>query len=181
MKNFYVFLDIDGVLYDWEYLISEIKNGRMKKGKLIRKFKPESMEALNLLLRKLEKNYNVSLVISSTWRRDMPFAIETLKANGLEYDKEFTRTPFSNPAQRGKQILEYLSDKENFDFLIIDDEMFDFKKFFCKDKIIKCDMFHSALSITMVSDFLSKVSKPGELVDRKKDNINNEDEMSCDK
>lgn len=156
MKNFYIFLDIDGVMYDWDYIIAETDAGRMKKGEFIRKFKPESVESLNLLIEEFEKYYNVCLVISSTWRANLPFAIETLKNNGLKYNKQIERTPIYDPAKRGEQILDYLADKKDFDFVIIDDEMFDFKKLFKKENIIKCEMFHSALSIEMVEDFLNK-------------------------
>jgi hypothetical protein len=168
MKKFYIFLDIDGVMYDWDYIISEVKSGRMKRGESIRKFKPESIDALNLLIGELGKNYNVRLVISSTWRGNLPFAVKTLKNNGLIYEQEVERTPISDPAKRGEQILDYLSDKENFDFVIIDDEMFDFKKFFNKEKIIKCEMFHNALSLNMVNEYLDKVIS------------NNEDELNCE-
>ena len=37
--------------------------------------------------------------------------------------------------------------------------MFDFKKFFKQENIIKCEMFHSALSINMVNNFLTKTLK----------------------
>ena len=156
MKKFFIFLDIDGVMYDWDYIIAEVDSGRMKKGEFIRSFKPESVESLNLLIEELEKYYNVRLIISSTWRANLSFTIETLKNNGLKYNKEIERTPIYDPAKRGEQILDYLADKKDFDFVIIDDEMFDFKKFFKKENIIKCEMFHSALSIKMVEDFLTK-------------------------
>ena len=159
MKNFYIFLDIDGVMYDCDYIIAEIESGRMERGGFIRKFKPESVQALNLLIEELEKYYDVRLIISSTWRANMPFTAKILKNNGLEYNKEMERTPIYNPSKRGEQILDYLQDKENFDFVIIDDEMFDFKKFFKQEKIIKCEMFHSALSIKMVRDFLNRTIK----------------------
>lgn len=156
MKNFYIFLDIDGVMYDWDYVIAETDAGRMKKGEFIKKFKPESIDALNFLIQELEKSYNVGLVISSTWRSNLPFTIQTLKNNGLKYGKTIGRTPIYDPSKRGEQILDYLADKQDFDFVIIDDEMFDFKKFFTQDNIIKCEMFHSALDGKMVKKFLSK-------------------------
>lgn len=159
MKNFYIFLDIDGVMYDWDYIIAEVNAGRMKKGELIHRFKPESIKALNLLIKELEQNYNVCLVISSTWRENLLFTIKTLKDNGLKYEKEIEMTPIYDPVKRGEQILDYLENKEDFDFVIIDDEMFDFKKFFKSENIIKCEMFHSALNTTMVKEFLCNLIK----------------------
>ncbi|MBE7082682.1 MAG: hypothetical protein E7378_03310 [Clostridiales bacterium] len=157
-KKFYIFLDIDGVLYDWDYIFAETEAGRMERGEFIKKFKPESMNALNFLIKKLACCYDVKLVISSTWRANLPYAIKTLKNNGLIYSDKIERTPIYDPAKRGEQILDYLSDKTNYEFVIIDDEMFDFKKFFSQEKIIKCEMFHSALDMAKVNNFLHKLN-----------------------
>lgn len=154
MKNFYLFLDIDGVLYDWDYIIAEVNAGRMKRGAFIRKFKPESMKALNYLIEKLQKRYFVQLVISSTWRGNLEFTTKTLKENGLQYNLDLHATPITDPIERGKQILMYLSDKTNYDFLIIDDENFDFNKYFNPNKIIKTEMFHNSLSLKQVKRYL---------------------------
>ena len=162
MKNFYIFLDIDGVLYDSDYIVREMDSGRMKKGSFICKFKPESMQALNLLIKNLKINYNVNLIISSTWRANMSFTTKTLYDNGLIFDGNIDRTPIYDPSRRGEQILDFLKDKENFDFVIIDDEMFDFKKYFSNEKIIKCDMFYSSLSLEMVENFLNLMKKTNE-------------------
>ena len=86
MKSFYIFLDIDGVLYDWDFIINEVESGRMQRGCFIKTFKPESMYALNYLIQELSKNFDVKLVISSTWRSNLPFTIDTLKNNGLVYN-----------------------------------------------------------------------------------------------
>lgn len=155
-KNFYIFLDIDGVMYDWDYYIQEVKANRLKKKDLFSHFKPESITALNLLISELSKSYNVQLVISSTWRSMLSKAVSTLKNNGLVYDKPIERTTLKGlPFYRGKQILDYLYDKTNYDFVIIDDEMFDFKEHFKPQNIIKTEMFHSALSVKMVTQFLN--------------------------
>ena len=156
MKSFYIFLDIDGVLYDWDFIINEVESGRMQRGCFIKTFKPESMYALNYLIQELSKNFDVKLVISSTWRCNLPFTIDTLKNNGLVYNKTIEATPISDPAKRGEQIITYLNNKKNYDFVIIDDEYFDFKKHFDSNKIIKTEMFHSALTISQVKTFLTK-------------------------
>ena len=69
MKKFYLFLDIDGVLWDWAYLKKEIAEGRIKKGGIAGNFKPESINSLNYLIRRLSEKYDVKLVISSSWRK----------------------------------------------------------------------------------------------------------------
>ena len=158
MKNFYVFLDIDGVMYDWDYITEEINAGRVKRGGIVKKLKPESVNALNYLVSNLEKRYNTQIVISSTWRNNLERAAEILKANGFECKNEITGTPISlSPEKRGEEILEFLKEKQNYDFVIIDDEMFDFKKHFSEDKIIKCEIYHSALSLGKVKNYLNKM------------------------
>lgn len=109
-----------------------------------------------MLIDELCKNYNVRLVISSTWRANMEFTIKTLKDNGLIYDGKYDSTPISDPAKRGEQILEYLKNKTNYNFVIIDDEWFDFKQYFSEDKIIKTEMFHHSLSINQIKNYLKK-------------------------
>ena len=67
-ENFYLFLDVDGVLWDWKWRIEMIKEGKIKKGGLITNFNPKSVHALNTLIEYLNENYNCKIVISSTWR-----------------------------------------------------------------------------------------------------------------
>ena len=94
-KHFYIFLDVDGVLYDWEFIRGQIRAGKIKKGGKINAFKPESIEALNYLIREKSKDSEVHIVISSTWRHYMETIIERLKEHGLDYNGEFSRTPIS--------------------------------------------------------------------------------------
>ena len=86
----------------------------------------------------------------------MKFAAKTLKNNGVLYDGEYEATPMGNYAKRGKQILEYLSDKTYYDFVIIDDKMFDFYNYFSRDKIIKTNIFNEALSNGKVNEFIER-------------------------
>lgn len=160
ISRFFLFLDIDGVLYDMDYVIKEQQSGRRKKGGIINYFKPESIEALNKLTENLSKKYDFTLVISSTWRIFFQKAIKTLTDNGVVITYNIDRTPISiTPMARGKEILAYLK-KVNFrqecdKFLIIDDEMFDYKKYFSSKKIIKTDIKNNALSWNAVENYLS--------------------------
>lgn len=154
MKEFYIFLDIDGVLWDWPYLKKGINEGRIKRGGIIEDLKPESIEALNYLIEKLSIKYDVKLVISSSWRFNMERTLEIIKKAGLNYNKPIDRT-IINFQSRGIQIKEYLKDKVNYDYVIIDDEDFDFNEHFQKEKIIKTDVMKGALSIKLVDNFLN--------------------------
>ena len=121
-KKFYVFLDIDGVLYDWNYIKSL---GPEHWGGVIVDFDPKSIEALNYLIAQLKKEYDVELVISSTWRSNMERTMQILINHGLKTEDLFiSRTRNStNPRYRGREIMDYLEnkrDKENY--VIIDDE-----------------------------------------------------------
>lgn len=162
-SNFYLFLDIDGVMFDWDYIISEINTGRLKNGQSIKSFKPESVEALNYLITKISKNYNFKIVISSTWRYDMEKTRNVFKKYNIPYDN-LDKTPhFPDPHERGKEILQYL-DEHNFeknqdDYVIIDDETFDYEKYFPPKKFIKTEIFHNSLSIDKVKKFLKENQK----------------------
>ena len=48
-ENFYIFLDIDGVMYDWDYM----KKNNIHNFGVVNTFSPESVEALNYLMEKL--------------------------------------------------------------------------------------------------------------------------------
>ena len=150
--KFYIFLDIDGVMYDWD----SIRSANMKFNGIIDKFSPHSVAALNYLTKQLSKEYTPVIVISSTWRRDMFFTIRTLKENGVNLDlRNLTCTPISNnPQNRGQEILRVLNIspyKQNY--IIIDDESFDFKEHFPDCRIIKTNIFNDSLNKNKIDKF----------------------------
>lgn len=155
MKDkFYIFLDIDGVLYDWNFII---KNGDKKSG-TIKNFNPKSIEALNFLIEKLQYTYNVEIVITSTWRINMQKTIEILLNNGLNKTIKINSTEISNyPQNRELEILNYLQNNSCKNFVIIDDEMFDFDKYFNKNHIIKTNIFNLSLNKEMVLKYLKNL------------------------
>ena len=159
-KSFYIFLDIDGVLNDWEFFKKEIASGAMKKGTIFEHFKPESINALNNLIKTLSKQFNVILVISSSWRRNLLKTETLLRKNGLKYDGVISATPITQtPEKRGLEILQFLKGKQNYDFVIIDDDSFDYAELFNSNKIIKTDVHLSALSMNMVDNYLKNILK----------------------
>ena len=95
-KNFYIFLDIDGVLWDWDWRLGAIDKGKIKRISYIADLNPKSIEALNFLIEKLNENFNAKLVISSTWRSNLEETREILQNNGLKYDDELYATNISN-------------------------------------------------------------------------------------
>ena len=162
-KDFYVFLDIDGVLWDWKFIREQVEQGKLKRGGLIDTFNPQSIRAIDNLLYGLEKQYNVQLVLSSTWRYEMRTAIKTLKRNGFEHYNQMDTTPISRtPEHRGLEILKYLEDKpEPYDFVVIDDEMYDFADCFNLSHLIKTNMLNASLSQEQVDVFLNQKTYDG--------------------
>ena len=154
--RFYIFLDIDGVMFDWRYIVS-----KPRKGGIINDFNPESVKALNMLMDSLSKEYKTRLVITSTWRRNMQDVFKAFRDNGVNMTREVmidsTRIG-DDPSRRGEEILSYLGgSKEGKNFVIIDDESFDFDKHFEKSSIIKTSMANNSLNCEMVSNYLNSI------------------------
>ena len=161
-QNFYIFLDIDGVLWDWKWRISEIKSGNIARGGRITQFNPESINAVNNLISKLNNFFNCQLVVSSTWRINKEFTIKMLKKNGLVVsdDNSIHFTPLTLTRSRGQEVMDYLADKpDNNNLLIIDDEYFDFPKYFQKGQMIKTNIYDRSLSQQHIDNWLGCFAK----------------------
>lgn len=161
-KNFYIFLDIEGVMWDWDY----IKKSMRPDALFAPTYKPESVDALNFLIKKLEKQYNVIITISSSWKYDL----DLLKMNFKRFNvicKNLDKTgSVYDSKHRGKKILQYLNDKkENQNYVVIDDDDFDFQQCIPQQKIIKTEIFHNSLNLNQVKTFLNKLSKEKSFVD----------------
>ena len=174
-ENFYIFLDIDGVLWDWKYRISAIKEGKASKSGIISSFNPESIDALNNLIALLDQNFSPELVISSTWRENMFATKKALYKNGLEFNKPINCTPrHLNPFFRGKEILEYLNSVGHTEnYVVIDDGSFDFSNTLNKNNIIKTNIANGSLTNSHIKKYIS--SHP-EITEEKETTT----EISCD-
>lgn len=153
-ENFYVFLDFDGVLYDIKYLLTE----KIKNQEKLFRYAPDSIDALNKLFALLSTKYTPHLVVSSFWRKKFPFFIEFLKQQGFDIIG-IPLTKIDNTTsifKRGLEIKNFLERKNNCEnFIIIDDFLFDFKKYFPKEKIIKTNMLNDRLTEDKLYDALS--------------------------
>lgn len=109
-----IFLDIDGVMLPYlsEYLKTRHEDGDYP-------FKPESVEALNNIVDRL----NAKIVISSTWRtsRTIERMKEIFKNRGVT-GEIIDYTPMLG-GDRGEEIQTWLDMHDYDDFIIIDDEM----------------------------------------------------------
>ena len=165
MENFYVFLDIDGVLIDLETIKKNFYNGIKP---TTHTFNTESVNALNNLFNYLSKNYDVTLVITSVWRRDMKETLMYFEKNNIDLSmlKKIDRTGYFYDAlgrnHRDKEIKNYLKEhNEKHNFVAVDDEAGSFR-FPDKNKI-KTSMFNGqSLNNKMVSEWIEKFEKNAE-------------------
>lgn len=163
MKNFYIFLDFDGTMTDTEHIKRLYYQG--VRGEDVTKiFKPESIEALNYLIDYLNEEFDVHLVISSIWRKNMEETLFYLKKNNIKLDKIKTidKTEFyydqDGRNRRDKEIKQYLKEhNETENFVAIDDEatMFNIPS---KNKI-KTFINDGALNKAMVIEWIEKFKK----------------------
>lgn len=153
MQNYYIFLDIDGVLYDWQYLRTQPKTN----GGIISKFNPQSVNALNYLIDNLSREFNVTIVVTSTWRHNMQNTINALKNNGVNISKIKVEKINSNlpESNRGALILDYLKLKQFTNFVIIDDEYFDYAKCNLLSHLIKTNIQNKSLNVNLIKKHLN--------------------------
>ena len=110
-----VFLDIDGVMNSERSMAEANKNGETEK--LDMHFHKESVEALRRILKEGE----AKIVISSSWRNDMHKVYKAFRMNDLDMDKVIGHTTKSL-VTRGKEIEDYLNRHEYNNFVILDDD-----------------------------------------------------------
>ena len=174
-SDYFVFLDIDGTLWDWEYRLKH-------KGKLLR---PESMNALNYLLDKLSESYNVKIVMTSKRRQYFKETCKLLYDSGLDSKyNNIDRTPWEEGA-RGKKILEYMKNqgckfpqqnnkvvmkmlkmlrKKIFsNYVVLDDDIDKITEYIPRQRIISPNMDYNSLDLKMVKEYLSKELENNEI------------------
>lgn len=132
---FYIFLDIDGVLNNADY-IEECweKNGHHAMHMNHVPFDPKCLNNLMLLVQHLRLNYEVKIVLSSTWRlHEVDY--EIVDARIAEYGLTLSgKTPLIGP--RGAEIRHYLENNTPYaGFLILDDDIYDIKPYYSKEHI----------------------------------------------
>jgi len=134
-----IFLDIDGVLN----IYSGINNTYIKYGSHFGK------EHINLLNDLFNKNSDIYIVISSSWRDDMEDLIYLLNEANFKYTNRIIGNTALNNKFRGEQIQDYINEHNIKLFCILDDDMT-----FLSDKYSgcipnsKCVEVNSKLGIT---------------------------------
>jgi len=159
-KDFFVFSSLDGVLNSKLWLAKYKEFGLDQKGytKLIC---PDCLSALNYLIKRLSKKYNVKFVLSSLWRMNVEATKKKLILNGLDYKLELLQTiDFGVDSVRGLEIQDFIEKngvKNNY--LIIDDDADNVRPFHQEDKIIKTDNMGDGLTDRLIAQYISEHKK----------------------
>ena len=106
-EKYYVFLSIDGALWDGQSAFQQ--HGPFAKEITKPVLKKSSVQAVNFLLENLENQFDTHLVITSRHRENMPSCVDYLTMNGLKYNKAFLCTPFV-PGERGQKIIDFMEE-----------------------------------------------------------------------
>lgn len=165
MKNdFYVFLDIDGVVNSVEWFKVFIKENLEKEG-FNQFFCPANIQNLNILLNYIQQTFNPKIVITSSWRlneKEYKKCQDMLLKYGLYYFDKFDRTELKPRGLRGRQILNYMNKHniEHDNFVIIDDRLKYITSYFKEKYIIKTSgLFKSGLTKANVQNYIAKTSE----------------------
>jgi len=94
-KDFYIFLDYDGVFNYWEW-IYKVKGSELEAKGYSFEFCPDNLKVFNKILKTIrENNFNPKIIITSG-RRDekMQEFIGNFKKFGIDYDENYDRTGY---------------------------------------------------------------------------------------
>ena len=107
-QPYYVFMDIDGTLWDIESARSV--HGPFLPEIALPTLKTESVAAINIMLENLEKRFDTKLVITSRHRSNMVECVNYLRFNGVTYYKPIYCTAF-RPGLRGEKIVDFMENQ----------------------------------------------------------------------
>lgn len=158
MENFYVFLDIDGVLNTASWFKKVNKLGLESLG-YSKHFSPQNVQELQYFLDQLkELKLEPNIVISSTHRiNGLQRIADDLNKNGLNYNLPYASTNTLHNQVRGMQIADYINEnKSNKNFVVIDDETVDITGHIPQEHILKTSgFFNDGLTKKEVDLFLN--------------------------
>lgn len=123
MKNFYIFLDIDGVLNNRKWIKKCVDCDLENQG-YSRFLDPSCIKALNTLTYTLENHFNVIIVLSSLWKLDGVDTVENfLKSHNLKINNTMMQTPNKPNHNRINEIMSFMAHNPiGTNFLVIDDQ-----------------------------------------------------------
>lgn len=136
-KDFYIFLDVDGVFnsFSWKYYV---RDNKLDEKGFNEEFNPANLNVFNKILKTLrENNFNPKIVLSSDWRIErMQEVIDLFNKYKIDYNGTYDKTgnafidPYKLGFKRASEIVNYMvtnkiSSADAFmpkhHFIIIDD------------------------------------------------------------
>lgn len=87
----------------------------------------------------------------------MEKTIKILRENNINYNGKILATPFSkDPRNRGDEIYNIIKKDKVKNFVIIDDESFNFNKYFGQKNIIKTNLTSGSLTMDDVTNWFKR-------------------------
>jgi hypothetical protein len=166
MKKKWIFLDFDGVLNSTNFMILRyiLKNDPDKEewemiSDGLFTIDHRNTLALNFLISKLqEKGFEIEIVVSSTWRKDMNIVMDRLRQHKVLTvgDQELKKTVW-DARHRGIQILDFCEENSiNIeDIIVIDDDSGDIEQHIPAENFLHTSFEHG-LTFTLVREFLGE-------------------------
>ena len=136
-----IFLDIDGVINSEDYTIYRYYG---KKFDLDEFIDERPVTLLNYIIKKT----GAKVVLSSSWRCDVPETLERLKKAGFQYDL-FDITPYLGSRHRGSEIQVWIDNYEKDhelleSYVILDDDNDMLPE--QEENFVQCDFMHGLTS-----------------------------------
>jgi hypothetical protein len=139
-KDFYIFLDIDGVFnsYGWAY---HVKKNKLEEKGYHEEFCPDNLKIFNKMLKEIRNNnFEPKIILSSDWRKErLEEAVALFKKYGIDYEGEYDKTgiaklipPDKEGMRRASEIASYCEANEidlKDSFIIIDDKIPEIRRY----------------------------------------------------
>lgn len=156
-EQFYIFLDFAGVLTNFSYSTPEEERDSRVQNDIC----PWSVEALNLLIDKLEENYETRLVFASTLRirpDNMTKCFFGMHKAGVREEQlqYMVENVIHNDGHRGREIEEFIVNNKVKNFVVIDDNYLPIMENIDEKYIIKTEAYHKGLTEGHVEEFLNR-------------------------
>ena len=160
-KRIYIFLDIDGVLNNENYIVKCYEKHHKPMHMNHVPFNPVCLENLMTLTQTLERDgFEISIILSSTWRLH-EIDYEIVDARLAEYGMCLCgKTPYEGNV-RGEEIKQYLDNirYKCYNFIILDDDKNDIEPYF-PNNLVRTD-FKTGFTEDCLNKCLKLVYKEG--------------------
>lgn len=137
-----IFLDVDGVINSEDYAVYRYETKQFNKDQFIDE---RAVAFLNYLI----DQTGAKVVLSSSWRNDVPRTLEMMRRNGFQYDF-FDFTPYLESCHRGSEIQAWIDNYEKDhepleSYVIIDDDndILDGQE----KNFVQCNFIHGLTSV----------------------------------